>query len=221
MFLSGDLVADQGGGWITPFDRERVDGAAYTLRIGDEAFVSPEGRDTRKPGLVQRLEHKAPIVIPPGQFAYLTTREFVTLPHDLLGFINMKSTLKNSGLVNVSGFHVDPGYKGKLLFAIFNAGPQTVTVRCDQDAFLIWFARLDGATEKYARKKPGFLEIDTTLMGLLPTETASLNSINKRMDQIERRISYAVGILSLAGAFAVAAVSGLVASIAFKALGGS
>lgn len=68
----------------------------------------------------------------------------------------MKSGLKNSGLVNVSGFHVDPGYKGKLLFAIFNAGPQTVTVRCDQDAFLIWFARLEGATETYARKKGGF-----------------------------------------------------------------
>lgn len=221
MFQSGDLIADQGGAWIMPFDPERVDGAAYTLRIGDEAFVSPEGRDTRKPGLTPRLEQDAPIVIPPGQFAYLTTREFVTLPHDFLGFINMKSTLKNSGLVNVSGFHVDPGYKGKLLFAIFNAGPQTVTVRCDQDAFLMWFARLDGATEKYARKKPGFREIDTTLMGLLPTETASLNSINKRMDQIERRISYALGILTLAGGFAVAAISGIIASMAFKALGGS
>lgn len=221
MFLSGDIIADQGSNWILPFNAARVDGASYTLRIGDEAFVSPEGRDTRKPGLVQRLEQQAPIVIPPGQFAYLTTREFVSLPHDFLGFINMKSTLKNSGLVNVSGFHVDPGYKGKLLFAIFNAGPQTVTVRCDQDAFLIWFARLDGATEKYARKKPGFREIDTTLMGLLPTETASLNSINKRMDQIERRISYALGILTLAGGFAVAAVSGLIASMAFKSLGGS
>lgn len=123
--------------------------------------------------------------------------------------------------MNVSGFHVDPGYKGKLLFAIFNAGPQTVTVRCGQDAFLIWFARLEGATEKYARKKPGFREIDTTLMGLLPTETASLNSINKRMDHIDRRISYALGILTLAGGFAVAVISGIIASIAFKALGGS
>lgn len=132
----------------------------------------------------------------------------------------MKSTLKNSGLVNVSGFHVDPGYKGKLLFAVFNAGPQTVTVRCNQDAFLIWFARLEGATEQYARQKPGFREIDTTLMGLLPAETASLNSINKRMDQIERRISYAFGIMTLAGGVAVAAVAGVIASMAFKALGG-
>lgn len=57
-------------------------------------------------------------------------------------------------------------------------------------------------------------------MGLLPAETASLNSINKRMDQIERRISYAFGIMTLAGGVAVAAVAGVIASMAFKALGG-
>ena len=220
MFLSGDIIAECGGAWITPFDPERVDCAAYTMRIGDEAFVSPEGRDTRKPGLIDRLEHKAPIVIPPGQFAYLTTREFITLPHDFLGFINMKTGLKNSGLVNVSGFHVDPGYKGKLLFAVFNAGPQTVTVRCDQDAFLIWFARLDGATDKYARTKKGFLGIDTTLMGLIPAETASLNSLNRRMDHLDRRIAYALGILTLAGGFAVAAIAGIIATAVLKSWGG-
>ncbi|NTJ36279.1 dUTP pyrophosphatase [Agrobacterium rhizogenes] len=212
MFLSGDLIASHGAAWIMPFDPKRVDGAAYTLRIGDEAFVSPEGRDTRTPGLVQRLEHGAPIVIPPGQFAYLPTREHVTVPHDFLGFINMKSALKNSGLVNVSGFHVDPGYKGKLLFAIFNAGPQTVTVRCDQDAFLIWFARLDSATEAYARKKPGFQAIDTNLMGLIPSETASLNSLNKRIDQLDRRLLYITGLVGIIGAIFGATVATLIAN---------
>ncbi len=199
MFLSGGKIAEDAGAWITPFHPEHIDCAAYTMRIGDEAYVSPEGRGTRKPGLVQQLVNKAPILIPPGQFAYLTTREFVSLPQDVLGFINMKSSLKNSGLVNVSGFHVDPGYKGKLIFAVFNAGPQTITVRCGQNAFLIWFARLEDATEKYARKKEGFHEIDTTLMGLIPAETASLNSVTKRIDAIDRRITYILGILTLIG----------------------
>jgi dCTP deaminase len=220
MFLSGNIIAIHGGAWIAPFDPARVDCAAYTMRIGDEAFVSPEGRDTRKSGLLHRLEHKAPIVIPPGQFAYLTTREFITLPQDFLGFINMKSGLKNSGLVNVSGFHVDPGYSGKLLFAVFNAGPQTITVRCDQDAFLIWFARLDGATEKYARTKVGFREIDTTLMALIPAETASLNSLNTRLDQLDRRISYVLGILTLVGAVVLATIASVIAGLVPKFWGG-
>ena len=219
MFLSGDIIAKHGGNWITPFDPERVDGAAYTMRIGDEAFVSPESRDTRKPGLVERLSQGEAIVIPPGQFAYLTTREFMTVPHDFLGFINMKSGLKMSGLVNVSGFHVDPGYKGKLLFAVLNAGPQSVTVRCDQPAFLIWFARLDRATTKFARMKGGFASVDTELMGRLPAENASLPSLKAEIDKLDRRVSYALGILTLAGGVAVAAVAGIIAGAVISSWG--
>lgn len=213
MFLSGDLIAKDGGSWITPFNPKRVDGAAYTMRIGDEAFVSPVSRDAREPRLLHRLKHKAPIVIPPGQFAYLTTREFITVPHDFLAFINMKSKLKVSGLVNVSGFHVDPGYKGKLFFAVHNSGPQAITVRCDQDAFLIWFARLEGATEKYSRTKAGFREIDTELMGLIPAENANINSLTTRMDQLDRRLAYTIGLMALAGTIGTAVIAGLIALI--------
>lgn len=220
MFVSGDMIADRGNEWMSPFNKEQVDGAAYTMRIGDEAFVSPLNRDARKPGLVERLTQGKAIVIPPGQFAYLTTREFVTVPHDYLGFINMKSGLKMSGLVNVSGFHVDPGYKGKLLFAVLNAGPQSITVRCDQLAFLIWFAPLEGATAKYARTKAGFREIDTELMGRLPAENASISSLKAEIEQLSRRVSYALGILTLAGGVGVAAIAGVIASAVAKSWGG-
>lgn len=211
VFLSGDIIAEEGGKWITPFDPKYVDGAAYTMRIGDEAFVSPRSRDDRKPGLIERLTQGQAIVIPPGQFAYLTTREFVTVPHDFLGFINMRSGLKMSGLINVSGFHVDPSYKGKLLFAVLNAGPQSVTVRCDQPAFLIWFARLDSATTAFSRAKDGFRAIDTELMGRLPAENASLTSLKAEIDKLDRRVSYTLGTLTLAGGVAVATIAGIIA----------
>ena len=213
MFLSGDIIAEHGEKWITPFDPKRVDCAAYTMRIGDEAYVSPEGRGTRKPGLEQRLNQGDLIVIPPGQFAFLPTREWISLPHDFLGFINMKSKLKNSGLVNVSGFHVDPGYRGKLLFAVYNAGPATVRVRCGQDAFLIWFARLDEATEAYQRKDGGFTDIDTTLMSLIPAETASLNSLNDRMNQLDRRLYFVTTGISIAAAVVGAAAGAIIANL--------
>jgi hypothetical protein len=40
-----------------------------------------------------------------------------------MAFISMRTAFKFKGLVNISGFHVDPGYKGKLIFAVFNASP--------------------------------------------------------------------------------------------------
>lgn len=210
MFLSGNLIAKHGEKWITPFDPKRVDCAAYEMRVGDEAFVGPEMRDSRQPGLLNRMNQGDPITIPPGQFAFLTTREFVQLPDDFLGFINMKSGLKNNGLVNVSGFHVDPGYKGKLLFAVYNAGPATVTVRCDQPAFLIWFARLDQSTEEFARKKAGFREIETTLMSLAPAEVLSPSALSARMSHLDTRLTLLTTAFGIVGTIATATIAGII-----------
>ena len=52
-----------------------------------------------------------PFTIPPGQFAFLLTEEVVSVPPDALAFISIRAKTKFRGLVNVSGFHVDPGYQ--------------------------------------------------------------------------------------------------------------
>ena len=51
-------------------------------------------------------------MIPPGQFAFLLTAETVTMPDNAIAFISIKARLKFNGLINISGFHVDPGYRG-------------------------------------------------------------------------------------------------------------
>jgi len=58
------------------------------------------------------------IAIPPGQLALLITEEEVAIPTNRIGFISIKFTAKMRGLINVSGFHVDPGFKGKLKFSV-------------------------------------------------------------------------------------------------------
>nr|WP_207209481.1 hypothetical protein [Frigidibacter mobilis] len=177
--------------------------------MGDEAYVSPEGQKDRSPTLRQ-LNHEEAVEIPAGQFAFLLTREFVTVPHDLIAFINMKNGLKSSGLVNVSGFHVDPGYKGRLVFAVFNAGPKKITVRQNDDAFLIWFARLEGATEKHARKKAGFNKIESELIARVPEESASLNSLTARIERMEKQLSWRrTAIIYIAGIIS-AVLAGLI-----------
>nr|WP_197020455.1 hypothetical protein [Halomonas sp. HL-48] len=178
--------------------------------MGNEAYVSPEGLKDRRPNLVQ-LEHEQSVEIPAGQFAFLLTREIVTVPHDLIAFINMKNGLKSSGLVNVSGFHVDPGYKGRLVFAVFNAGPKKITVRQNDAAFLIWFARLEGATESYSRKKKGFMKIESELIARVPEESASLNSLTARIERLETKLYWGRTILISVGGFFSATVAGFLA----------
>src|SRR5258707_15867850 len=98
---------------VTDFDDGRVDCAAYTLRMGRQYYLtaSEETVDTNK---VEQLKDGESLAIPSGQFAVLLTEETVTIPSDVIAFISIKSGLKSRGLVNVSGFHVDPGFSAPL-----------------------------------------------------------------------------------------------------------
>ncbi|HEV3189974.1 MAG TPA: hypothetical protein VGY54_05730, partial [Polyangiaceae bacterium] len=97
---------------------------------------------------VRRLGDAEAFAIPAGQFAFLMTEETVTVGANALAFISMRAGTKFRGLVNVSGFHVDPGYHGKLLFAVFNAGPVSVHLKQGDPCFLIWYADLDAVSEQ-------------------------------------------------------------------------
>lgn len=55
--------------------------------------------------------------------------------------------MKFDGLVNVSGFHVNPGFEGKLLFLVYNEGPSTIVLSQGTSYFPIWFAELTESQE--------------------------------------------------------------------------
>ena len=76
--------------------------------------------------------------ISPGDFALLITKEWIEIPDDCMGFIAMKSKHKLSGLINISGFHVDPGFKGRLKFSVYNAGSGDVVLKRGQATFIIF-----------------------------------------------------------------------------------
>jgi hypothetical protein len=123
MFWSGETLSERLKPLIDPFTPGRVDCAAYTLAIGPEIYVSPNDQTADPTSVtVRKLTEGEAFTIPPGQFAFLLTEEVVSVPADALAFISIRAKTKFRGLVNVSGFHVDPGYRGQLTFAVFNAG---------------------------------------------------------------------------------------------------
>lgn len=136
MFWSGETLHERLMQLIDPFTPDRVDCAAYTLSIGDEIYVSPNEQASDPTTVtVRKLEPGDAFTIPPGQFAFLLTEEVVSVPADALAFISIRAKSKFRGLVNVSGFHVDPGYQGQLTFAVFNAGPVPIHLKRGQPIF--------------------------------------------------------------------------------------
>lgn len=131
------------GPLLTPYNADRIEQCAYALGVSAEyAITSVEDggvKRTAAPGV-----H---ITIPPGQFALLLTEETITVPANAIALISMKARFKLRGLINVSGFHVDPGFKGRLKFAVYNTGGTAIDLKPGQELFLIWYCDLDQTTK--------------------------------------------------------------------------
>lgn len=188
-FWSGETLKDRLAPLVTPFDPNRVDCSAYTLTMGRELYVSPNDA-TQDPQSVtiRQLGDGEGFTIPPGQFAFLLTEEKVEIPDTALAFISIKAKIKWRGLINVSGFHVDPGFRGRLVFSVYNAGPVTVHLRQGQAMFLIWFANLDQPT-KLARNQPVQESFPSDLISGISGELQSLAGISKKIKDLDKSMT--------------------------------
>lgn len=157
-----------------------IDCNSLQLSIGHEIYVTPNLAEVNTQTKKQLRENE-PFVIPPGQFAFLLTQEIVSVPSDAMALISIKATFKMKGLVNVSGFHVDPGWRGRLIFAVFNAGPQPVHLERGLRLFLIWYASLDADSDK-RKTTPGLLSISPATINNLTGGSDSFFELNKKID---------------------------------------
>lgn len=173
---------------VKPFNPDAIDCAAYTLRIGCELYISPDGSIKGPDTHTKRtLDKDKCFAIPPGQFAFLLTLEEVQVPDNAIAFISIKGRMKFKGLINISGFHVDPGYKGRLVFSVLNAGPRPIHFQQGQEVFLIWYADLDCSTT-HGRSKAGFTHIDPELINGISGEILSLQSLSEKQRILQSQI---------------------------------
>ena len=136
---------------ISDYKSERVKHSAYELALGSAALVTGEG----KPQHNSLSTGNGPLEIPPGQFGLLLTEEVVRVPPDAMAFISIRASIKFQGLINVSGFHVDPGYNDRLKFSIYNAGGRSIYISPGERIFMIWYADLDRRTDDTYKGEAG------------------------------------------------------------------
>jgi dCTP deaminase len=189
---------------IQPFDRGAVKHGAYQLSLGEEVFVTGQNRGTKA-----FLSQGRQVAIPPGQFAHLLAAEKIRIPDDAIGFISIRAAFKFEGLVNVSGFHVDPGFHGQLVFSVYNAGSRPVVLARGDQLFLLWFATLDGKTEDtYRGANQDQKTISSTLVNKLQGKVASPGQLQQDLERLrfEVRVMQGVGAGFFAALLALAPI---------------
>ena len=186
--------------FIDDFDIKCLYPANYNLRLGNEVYVTT----ARLPKKLTKTDDT--VVIRPGEFGILLTHEYIYTPQNVMGFISLRFRYKQLGLVNISGFHVDPGFRGKLVFAVYNAGPNNIVLRHKEPVFMIMFEKLEKAVrEPYslarARKFAGMQHIPTDIVTSLAGPSVSVLRLDRRIRSLETQIriieGLAVGLVGL------------------------
>lgn len=85
----------------------------------------------------------------PGELALATTLESVTLPDNIVGWLDGRSSLARLGLmVHVTAHRIDPGWQGKIVLEFFNAGKLPLALRPNMAIGALSFEVLSGSAAR-------------------------------------------------------------------------
>jgi dCTP deaminase len=134
---------------IEPLEKGCVQPASYDFRVGAEAFTSDSDSkiDVANRGLV---------IIEPGEFAVVTTRESVTCGPRIAGQIGLCSPYARQGLMLLSGPQIDPGFNGVLIVRLTNLAPHRITLAYEAAFLTAQFFKLARDVERpYSGSRQG------------------------------------------------------------------
>ena len=199
---NGRLIAEN-------YEAKCVRQCSYDLRLGKELYLAGEA-------VPRFLTEEEPYVsLAPGQFAILTCHEVVDIPRNMMAFISVRSKYKLEGIVNISGFHVDPTFKGVLRFGVQNAGPADILLKLYEPTFTIFFAALTSNeigggrdTEEDVHFKQGLRGIRLEDVQLLGGRNFTLSTLQKEVDRLRT-------LVNIYGAAAVSALIALILRLMF------
>ncbi|MDP5291793.1 dCTP deaminase [Oceanimonas sp. CHS3-5] len=85
----------------------------------------------------------------PGELALAVTHESVTLPDDIVGWLDGRSSLARLGLmVHVTAHRIDPGWSGRIVLEFYNSGKLPLALRPQMVIGALNFETMSGPAER-------------------------------------------------------------------------
>lgn len=142
-----EAYLDSGKLSITPRPpATRINGATVDVRLGNQfrvfsghtaAYIDLSGPKEEVSAALERvmsdeinLTDDEPFFLHPGELALAVTLESVSIPDDLVGWLDGRSSLARLGLmVHVTAHRIDPGWQGKIVLEFYNSGKLPLALR--------------------------------------------------------------------------------------------
>lgn len=137
--LTRDVILrelDEGRLEIDPLERDQVGPASIDLTLGDEIRVIEAGdepiaiaEETDYRDYTRRLHLDEPFRLDPGVTIHGITREHVTLPDDLCGFLEGRSRYARLGLmIHVTSAFVQPAVSNRQVLEMSNVASHPLAI---------------------------------------------------------------------------------------------
>lgn len=143
---------------IEPLDTDCIQPASIDVRLDRKLLVFRSWRypfyiDVKQntDGLTElvEIEDEKPFFLQPGEFVLASTLESITLPDDIVGRLEGKSSLGRVGLlIHSTAGYVDPGWRGHLTMELSNVAKLPITLYYGMKIAQISFLRLTSPAER-------------------------------------------------------------------------
>lgn len=150
---------------------ERINGATVDVRLGNQfrvflghtaAYIDLSGPKEEVSAALEKvmsdeinLTEDEPFFLHPGELALAVTLESVSIPDDIVGWLDGRSSLARLGLmVHVTAHRIDPGWQGKIVLEFYNSGKLPLALRPGMVIGALSFEPLSGpAARPYHRRE--------------------------------------------------------------------
>jgi dCTP deaminase len=119
---------------IVPYDKERLQPHSIDLTLGNQLLI-PSSKTSS--GVIYNEEDNVwieersdeTIAIPPFAFVLAHTFETLTIPNNLVGIVQGKSTIGRRGLQIECAGLIDAGFSGQITLELFNMAPYIIKLK--------------------------------------------------------------------------------------------
>jgi len=164
MILTKDKILEEIKGKrikIEPYNSDNLGPASYDLTLSDNFRVY---KGNEKINLGENTDYKkytklvkGSIILNPGEFVLGITKEKITLPSDICGWLTGRSRFARLGLqIHSTAAFLQPGIKNKQVLEIYNLSSDTLELEEGLKVCQIIFDRTEGKAKykgKFARQK--------------------------------------------------------------------
>lgn len=151
-------------------DESAISGLTVDVRLGDKfrvfndhsaPYIDLSGPKSEVSAQLEKVmsdeilvKDDEPFFLHPGQLALAVTHESVTLPADIVGWLDGRSSLARLGLmVHVTAHRIDPGWSGKIVLEFYNSGRLPLALKPMMPIGALSFEVLSGEAEKPYNKR--------------------------------------------------------------------